>query len=35
LRALATELRTKAQELDRDRDLSLDAPSRRSAGGRN
>ena len=35
LRALAMELRAKAQELDRDRDLSPDTLSRRRAGGRN
>ena len=34
LRTLAMELRAKAQELDRDRDLSPDVPSRRHAGGR-
>jgi hypothetical protein len=35
LRALATELRAKAQELDRDAERSPDAPSRRRAGSRN
>jgi hypothetical protein len=34
LRTLAMELRAKAQELDRDGELSPDAPSRRRAGGR-
>jgi hypothetical protein len=35
LRALAMELRAKAQELDRDGDLAPEAPSRRRAGSRN
>jgi hypothetical protein len=34
LRTMAIELRTKAQELDRDADIAPEGPSRRRAGSR-